>query len=169
MSSESSDQPQHAQEQLSLGRGLFRGSFLMFLRFNDWLDEHTFGLWSTQAQAFYRIDCRVILEFHFVRSGVGPVPGDGNGFPLSDIVYHRGEVFDFYRQRIQQFHREGYDSGEDPICLEFHSHLLMNRRRDVLNRRDATGLLVVCRQVHVVRDERYDDLKPEGPRPGQVG
>jgi hypothetical protein len=140
--------------------GNFNGSFLFGIDQVDWPNNLVFVVWSPQDGVCYRITTETVLQFHYLRTGTGPLIHKGNGIPLDNIYLTYEDDYDYWMQRIKAFSEQGYDSGDEVICLEFNSHLLANRKHDIMTRDKDTGILVVCRKVSVNKDPEY-----KGPRP----
>jgi hypothetical protein len=144
----------------ALPGGDFAESFLMKVELVRWPNDLSFRVWSPGDQACYCIAATTVLEFHFLRSGTGSLIDAADGIPLGNIFRTYEDEHDYWSARIKAFANKGLDGGEDPICLEFDSHLFANRQRQVLNRDRNTGILVVCRHVHVEHDRNYDGPTP---------
>jgi hypothetical protein len=137
----------------------FTESFLMKVELLEWPNDFVFVVWAPSDGACYRIVTKGVLEFHFMRTGTGRLQIDEGGLPLGSIYLTYEDEYRYWRDKIQAYAEQGYDSKADPICIEFDSHLFANRKRQ--DRRDKnTGLLVVCRDVAVEEDYSYS-----GPRP----
>lgn len=143
------------REYKTLNGDVFYESCLSQVAMLEWPNVYVFMVWSRQSGIFYRITTHGVLEYHVMRTGVGRFEGT-DGIPLQDIYVTREDDFEYWSDRIAAFAKDGEDSGEPPICIEFNSHLLANRRRNIMTRDRDTGLLVVCRSVTVEEDFRYD-------------
>jgi len=144
----------------ALSGGDFHESFLMDIHQVNWPNEFVFVVWSPNDGACYRITTSCVLEFHFMRIGTGRLEWRENGIPLDNIYESREDEYDYWSERIAAFSKQGLDTGGLPTCLEFHSHLFANRKRQLLTRDRNTGLFVACRSVVVELDSSYN-----GPRP----
>jgi hypothetical protein len=140
--------------------GNFGESFLLGVEQVAWPNNLVFVVWSPQDRACYRITAETVLEFHYLRTGTGPLTPKGTGIPLDNIYLTYEDAYEYWMRRIRAFTEQGYDSGEEVICLEFNSHLFANRKRDVMTRDKDTGVLVACRKIRVNADPKY-----QGPRP----
>jgi len=144
----------------TLPGGNFAESFLMRVEARDWPNDLQFTVWSPYDGACYRICAEIVLESHFLRTGTGRLGPPGDGIPLGDIYITYGDEYQYWRDRIQAFAKQGFDDGREPICLEFDSHLFANRKHDFLTRSRDTGLLVVSRRVRVEIERGYDGPMP---------
>ena len=136
----------------------FHESFLMGVAHQDWPNEVHFFVWSTQDSCCYRIETSILLEFHFLRTGVGRLGNGATGIPLNDIYVTYEEEFAYWTDRIQD---QGYCSEEGCVCVEFASPLLANRRRRPMVRDRNMGMLVVCRNVAVKEEHAYRGSMPQ--------
>lgn len=143
--------------------GSFQESFLMEVVLEEWPNDYTFFVWSPQDGTCYRIITRDVLEFHFMRTGIGRLEGASDGIPIANIYRTYGSDYDYWSGRVAAFAKQGCDVGEPPICIEFDSHLFANRRREMLRRNRDTGMLVVCRRFVIEPDYKYS-----GPWPSPV-
>jgi hypothetical protein len=125
----------------------------------DWPNDLTFTIWSPNDSECYRITAQTVLEYHHLRIGVGRLHFDA-GILLDNVFTSQAEECDYWTKRINAFAEKGYDDGSPPVCLELCSHLFANRHYEILTRDRNVGILVVCRSVVVVVDEKY-----AGPRP----
>ena len=136
--------------------GDFQESFLTkFEPGEELFDSISFTVWSPNDGVAYRILTSTVLEFHFLRVGTWPV-ALRNGAPLLGIYLSYGEEYDYWLERVKTFEEEGIDDGSKPICLEFDSPFLSNRKREPFVADRNSGLLVVCRQVTVEEDRNFN-------------
>lgn len=133
----------------------------MRVEVTDWPNDYKFTVWAPSTRKCYRICATDVLEFHYARIGVGRLEGLHDGIPLDGIFIDSVRDRDHWHKRVKAFAKQGYDSGVDPICLEFVSHLFANRNREPLVRNRNTGLLVVCRQMQVSEDYDFDGPWPD--------
>lgn len=145
---------------ISFEKGRFQESFLIEANAVNWPNNYVFLVWSTADECAYRLSTNTVLEFHYVRTGTGVLSGMESGIPLDDIYLSQSEEHDYWVNQIAANKLQGYDGGSPPMCLEFASHLFANRRRQLMTRDRNIGMLVVCRDVHVVKDERYSGPYP---------
>jgi hypothetical protein len=134
----------------------FTESFLMRVKLLDWPNEIVFHVWAPQDQAFYKI-------VTFMRTGTRRLEVDESGLPLGNIYLTYEEEYEYWRDKIAAYADQGHDTKRDPYCIEFDSHLFANRKRNT--RRDRNmGMLVVCREVTVTRDDSYTGVRPNAYR-----
>jgi hypothetical protein len=145
---------------MPLHDGRFAESFLISLKHYDWPNTVECTVWCPRVYKCYRIVMRTVLEFHYIRTGTGALIPEGAPIPLSNLYITRGDDYTFWSQRVSQFSKSGLDDGTAPICIEFDSHLFLNRHRKLEERVKNTGLLIVCRVLDVKEEDEYS-----GPRP----
>lgn len=138
----------------------FLESFLMEITQLEWPNTYSFDIWSSNDCICYRIYVATVLEFHYLRIGTNPLGPAGVGLPLDAIYLSYGEEYNYWCERIAAFARQGLDSGELPICIEFDSHLFANRKRELTISDKNIGMLVVCRSFEIEVNYSY-----QGPQP----
>ena len=126
----------------------------------DWPNDYAFRVWSPNDGACYVIDTQSVLEFHIMRVGTRRLITDENGIPLQGIYYSYGDEYSYWEERFNTYADLGEDTGQPPVCLQFESHILANRKRESFIDHKNTGMLVVCRQASVRLDPDYRGSTP---------
>ena len=89
----------------------FHESFLMGVDYHEWPNNCCFRIWSPEDEVCYCIEAKTILEFHFLRTGTGPLVPIADGIPLDNVRVLNGQEYDYWSDAFWHMHSRVMTTG----------------------------------------------------------